>query len=353
MDPLYLLTRVPLRGLRRCRVPLDTREVTSFGEEAHAREGGVTTRAIDGIWQVVEALYRTGVYPALQVCIRRHDRVILHRAIGHASGNAPDDPEDAPKIPVTIETPFAIYSASKAVTAMLIHKLDERRVFHLEDPVSDFIPEFNVKGKDRITIRHLLAHRAGIPNLPPEALDLSILTDPRRVVEILAGMELRSQPGRMLAYHAVTGGFVLAEVVRRATGLDIRAALEKEIVEPLGFRWTRYGVSPEDVGQVAINAVTGPRPPPPLRGMLRRALGGEIEDLVRISNDPRFLTGVIPSANVVSTADELSSFFQCLLREGMHGEERVFEPRTIRHATSEQSYWDRKKTLLWALICIT
>ena len=54
--------------------------------------------------------------------------------------------------------------------------------------------------------------------------------------------ELRSRPGRVLAYHAVSGGFVLAEVVRRVTGNDIRSVLERELIAPLGYRWMRYGV---------------------------------------------------------------------------------------------------------------
>ena len=165
----------------------------------------------------------------------------------------------------TTETPFCLFSAAKAVTAMVIHKLDEKGVLHLEDRVSEFIPEFGRHGKERITIRHVLAHRAGIPNLPPEALDLEMLTEPGRIVDILCDSEPRSRPGRFLAYHAVTGGFVLAEVVRRVTGQDIRTVLAKEVCEPLGFRWMNYGVAPSDVPLVAVNAMTGPSPPWPMK----------------------------------------------------------------------------------------
>jgi CubicO group peptidase (beta-lactamase class C family) len=56
-----------------------------------------------------------------------------------------------------------------------------------------------------------------------------------------------SKPGRALAYHAVSGGFILAEVVRRATGRDIREVLAEEILQPLGFRWTNYGVAEADL----------------------------------------------------------------------------------------------------------
>jgi CubicO group peptidase (beta-lactamase class C family) len=154
---------------------------------------------------------------------------VLHRALGHASGNAPDDPPDAPKTLVDLETPINIFSAAKAVTAMVIHKLDERRVLHLEDRVCDFIPEFERYDKHHITLRHILAHRAGIPNVQVDTFDLDLLNQPDAITEILCEARLQSRPGRVLAYHAVSGGFVLAEVVRRATGHDIRTVLEREI----------------------------------------------------------------------------------------------------------------------------
>jgi CubicO group peptidase (beta-lactamase class C family) len=343
-DPLAWLARVPLPALVRCRIPDDLDAVTDVGWED---PGGsdVARASIERIWERVVALYRTGVHPALQVCIRRDGCVVLHRSIGHARGNAPQDPPDAEKLPLTTESPFDIFSASKAVTAMLIHKLDEDHVLHLEDRVCDFIPEFARHGKHRITLRHILAHKAGIPNLPPEAIDLDLLPHPERIVSLLCDARVRMRPGRLLAYHAVSGGFVLAEVVRRATGDDIRTALEKRIVGPLGFRWMRYGVAPADLPLVVQDALTGPPVPPPMSWVLRNALGVSLPEVVKLANDPRFLTGIIPSANVVATAAELSAFYQCLLDEGQQGGTRVFAPRTVRHATAEVSYLELDLTL--------
>jgi len=344
LDPLYWITRANIPGTSRCRIPDRLDDVIHVGLEDPQR-ADVDPAAVERVWGAVEALYRTGVHPALQIQVRRHGVVVLHRAIGHARGNAPDDPPDAEKVPATTATPFDLYSASKAVTAMVIHKLDEQHALHLEDRVCDYIPEFERHGKHRITLRHLLAHRAGIPNLPPDAIDLDLLAHPERVVEILCDAELRTRPGRLLAYHAVSGGFVLGEVVRRVTGDDIRTVLAREICEPLGLRWLRYGVRPEDLPLVARDALTGPPVPPPLSTLLRNALGAELPRVIELANDPRFLTGIIPSANVVSNADELCAFYQCLLDEGTLRGTRVFEPRTIRHATAESSYWEVDLTL--------
>jgi CubicO group peptidase (beta-lactamase class C family) len=346
MDPLYELTKLPLPFLSRCRVPWDLDEVEVVGVETDARALDLDPVAVEAVWTAVEGLYHSGVHPAIQLCIRRRGEVVLHRALGHASGNAPEDPPDGPKRLVALDTPINVFSASKAITAMVIHKLDERRVLHLEDRVCDYIPEFGRYGKHHITLRHILSHRAGIPNLPPEALDLDLLNDPERILEILCEAHLTNRPGRALAYHAVSGGFVLAEVVRRATGHDIREVLEREIRDPLGFHWTSYGVPEKDVPVVADNAFTGPPVPPPLSSVLKRALGLGLRDVVELSNDPRFVTGIIPSANIFTNAYELSGFYQCLLDGGELNGVRVFEPATVRHATSEQSIWEIDFTLM-------
>jgi CubicO group peptidase (beta-lactamase class C family) len=349
MDPLYAMTLFPIPFLSRCRVPWELDEVLTIGEEVAPRELGLDPEAVARVSRAVEGLYHSGVHPAIQLCIRRGGRVVLHRALGHASGNAPDDPPEGPKTVVGLDTPIDIFSASKAITAMVIHKLDERRVLHLEDRVCDYIPEFARYGKHRITLRHILAHRAGIPNLPVDELDLDLLADPESMTELLCEARLQSRPGRLLAYHAVSGGFVLAEVVRRATGHDIRTVLEREIRDPLGFRWSSYGVPPEFVDRVARNAFTGPPIPPPMSSVMRRALGTGLREAVELSNDPRFITGVIPSANVMTTAYELSGFYQCLLDGGEYEGVRVFEPSTVRHATTEQSFWEIDFTLFLPL----
>jgi CubicO group peptidase (beta-lactamase class C family) len=340
---LALLPARPFKAT--CRIPEDLEEITVVGDEAPLRGLGVAHDAVERVWDRVEAMYRTGLYPAIQLCVRRRGAVAIHRAIGHASGNGPDDPPDAHRVPITLDTPFCLYSASKAITAMVVHKLDEQRVLHIDDRVCEYVPEFDAPGKRWITIRHVLAHRAGVPNLPPGAMDLDLLADPARVVEILASLEPVARPGRRLAYHAVSGGFVLGEVVRRAAGRDIRAVLRKDIAEPLGLRWLGYGVRPEEVGAVASDAVTGLPVVWPATWAFRRALGTGFVDAVRMASDPRFLTGIVPAANVVATAAEVAAFYQCLLDQGELDGVRVFDGRTVRRATVEDSYWELDMTL--------
>ena len=283
-------------------------------------------------------LYRSGVHPGLQLCVRREGKVVLDRAIGHARGNGPGDPEDAPKVPMTPDVPACIYSASKAVTAMVIHLLDERGKLHIGDRVSEYIPEYAQSGKEGTTIAHLLAHRAGIASMPKETRDLDVLTDTDRVVRLLCEAKPAVRPGRLLAYHAVSGGYILGEIVRRITGKPIHDVLAEEILDPLRFRWGNYGVAEDDVERVAPSYVTGPPLLPPLSTLANRVLGAPFAEVVEVSNDPRFLTAAIPSANVITSANELGRFFEIFRAGGELDGVRVMEPRTIRRALTEQSH---------------
>src|SRR5688500_17722848 len=113
--------------IRRARVPCDLAAVTTVraDREADPRSVGATADGVDRVWRAVERLYASGIHPAIQLCVRRHGRVLIDRAIGHASGNGPDDRRDAPKVLATPDTPFCALSASKAVTAMVVHYLDQ------------------------------------------------------------------------------------------------------------------------------------------------------------------------------------------------------------------------------------
>lgn len=320
--------------------------LTRFGDEVEPESRGISSQALGGLWQKVEALYRSGSHPAIQLCIRRGGAVVLDRSLGRISGREAglegEDPDDV----MDLDTPVCLFSASKAVTAMLIHKLDEEDVLRLDDLVVDHIPEFARHGKDNITLRHVLGHRAGLPKLDPAALDLDLLGEPERIVGILCDAQPESEPGGRLAYHPMTGGFILAEVARRASGRDVRALLREKLAGPLGLDWFDYGVAPDQVGQVAINASTGLPNLPPLSQLVRRALSSDLPSLVESSNDPRFLTGIVPAANIVSTAREVATFYQCLLDGGIHQEKQIFEERTIRQATEPQTGWELDYTLL-------
>ena len=331
--------------LRRIRIPDDLESVTTVGDEVEAESAGMGADAVERIWNDAVSWYRSGVHPALQVCVRREGQVVLDRAIGHARGNGPKDSEEAEKELVTTETPSTIYSGAKAITAFVTHLCHERGWIDIGLPICEYIPGYERHGKDGITIAHVLAHRAGVPNLPSDALDLDRVHDRDFLVEVLCDAEPSAKPGSKLAYHAVSGGFILGEVIRGATGKDIRQVLAEEILDPLGFRWTNYGVAPEDTGRLALNYITGPPTLPPLSTFLTRALGKPLDDLVKATNDDRFTTAIIPAANLVTNANELSRFYEVMRCGGQLDGVRVMKPETIAHALTEQSHLEFDNSL--------
>jgi CubicO group peptidase (beta-lactamase class C family) len=324
---------------------LPPEEVAARGPEVDPQEVGLDRKAVDAIWRSCVATYRTGLYPALALCVRRRGRVIFDRSLGHLRGNAPYDPPDAHKVPAIPKTLFNLFSASKMVTAMLVHLCDQRGLLHLDDPVARYLPEFGKHGKDRITLRHVLTHRAGIPNIPRQFADVGLLERPAEILTLLSDQKPRWRAGRRLAYHALTGGFVLGAIVEKVMGKSLRDVMRDEILTPLGFDAFNFGVPPARLHEVAVNAFTGPPVLPPLSQLLRRALSVEFVEAVRVSNDPRFLTSIVPAGNIVSTANEASRFMQLLLDGGTLDGVRVFETRTIQRAIAEQSFLEIDLTM--------
>lgn len=290
--------------------------------------------AVERIWAAAEHWYAAGMHPAIQVCLRRDGRVVLDRAIGHAWGNGPDDPAGAAKTQVDPQTPFCVYSAAKAITTTVAHMLIERGAFGLDDRVCEYLPTYTSHGKDRTTIRHVMTHSAGVPFATGPRPDLKRMDDSEYARDMLGRMKPVYPPGLVHMYHGVTWGPLMREIISAATGRNIRDILHDEILAPLGFRWTNYGVAPQDVPLVAPSHVTGTPLPAPIAKAFKAAVGGTPQQIIPFSNTPQFLTGVIPSSNTVSNAHELSRFAEMLCRGGELDGVRVMSPETLRSATA-------------------
>lgn len=315
----------------------DPEEVTSRSHrEIDPRGVGLSTQDVEAIWDSVVTFYKAGLHPAIALCIRRRGEIILDRAIGHARGNSPDDPEGAPLEKATPDTLFNFFSGSKAVTAMLIHLLQEEDQLHVDEPVATFIPEFAKRRKHSITIRDVLTHRAGIPATPEEAINLDLLSKPEEIVRVFCELEPTHRPGSVQAYQAVTSGFILGEIIRRVSGQDIREFLTKTVREPLKMTHFNYGVAPELLNRVAVEAFTGPTPTWPYKNLVQVAFGASMRELVDLGNDARFRTCAAPAANLIATPEEISRFFETLLCGGTYQGRRVFDQRTVARAVEPQ-----------------
>lgn len=310
----------------------DLRDITDVGAEDSA---ALPAGAVERIWDAALHWYRAGMQPAIQLCLRHNGSTVLNRAIGHARGNGPRDPADTPRIPVRIDTPFCVYSAAKAITTTVVHMLVEKGDLSLDARVCEYLPTYTGHGKERTTVRHVVTHSAGVPLANGPRPDLRRMNDSDYARQQLGRLRPIHRPGLMHIYHGVTWGPLIREIVSAATGRNIREILATEILEPLGFRWTNYGVAEADVPLVARSYVTGPPPPAPIAAAMKAATGSSMQRLVDFTNSELFLTSVVPSSSTVSTADELSRFAEILCRGGELDGVRVVRPDTLRAAARE------------------
>lgn len=334
-------------SLHRSAIPADLASVTTrdASREVRASDLGLTADAAERIWARTETLYRTGMNPGISLCVRYRGQIILNRAIGHARGNGPQDTLYSEKELLTPDTPVCLFSASKAVTAMLVHWLAQEGKINLLDPIAHYIPEFANHGKENTTIQHLLSHRGGVPRLEGE-IDPAMLYDHDAVMTLLNNARPVSPGGRRLAYHAITAGFILAELIERVEGRSVRDVLRDVIQKPLGMRYFNYGVAAEDIDKVALNYMTGMKPVFPLDRYIRHVLGGDFETAIEVSNDPRWLQAVIPAGNIYATAEESSRFFELLRQGGSLDGVHVFDPITVHRAVMEAGGPELDRTLM-------
>ena len=348
LRPIY----EPLRRLaiESADVPDDLAAVTALArdEECDPSRVGMTREGVDAIWRAVERVYATGMHPGISMVLRRHGRIVLKRAIGHARGNGPGDAGERP-VPMTPDTPVCLFSASKAMAAMTVHLLSEQKALSLLDPVSHYVPAFGQNGKRDITIYQLLCHKAGIPTIPTRGLDVpELLLDPRAILDLIYRTE-PDQPGRHHAYHALTAGFVIADLVEKVSGESFRAFFRRHVSEPMGLETLDFGARGRTLSRIARNYVTGFRFDAGADLYLKRAIGAPLRHAVEISNDPRYYRAVIPAGNGVGTADECSQFFQCLLDGGRQGRRRIFQPLTVRKAIAEVGKPELDRSLMLPL----
>jgi CubicO group peptidase (beta-lactamase class C family) len=312
--------------IRVCPVPRNPDTTVTIGVEAPA------TVDPERVWDRAVGVYRSGVHPGLQLAIAHRGEIVLDRAIGHAAGVHPGaDLEADGAVPMTTETPVNLFSAAKALTGTVMHLLEEDGVVDLDARVACYLPGFERHGKGDITLRQVLTHRAGIPSLPAHAFDLDLLADPEQVEAVLCDLRPRGIGGPP-GYHTLTGGFVMEAVTRRVTGASLRGVLAERVKRPLGLRWFDYGLPGAEPGGVAVNVPTGVPLLPPLSFVMNRLIGISWDEAVRLSNDPRYLSGTIPSGSALVTARDVATFYQCLLAGGTLCGVTICRPETIRRA---------------------
>ncbi|WP_033312107.1 serine hydrolase domain-containing protein [Streptomyces iakyrus] len=245
-------------------------------------------------------------------------------------------------------TAQVVRSATKGVAAAVLLLLHQRGQLDLDAPVGHYWPEFKARGKERVLVRHVLNHRAGLPVLdrpltPQEALD------PLKGPEAVAAQAPVWEPGTDHGYHALTYGWLLDELVRRVTGQGAGQWLASQVTGPLGLDlW--LGLPESEAGRAGrVGRVEGAEPTGGLRARPKRSVTEAYEDPASLTrrafaaispfpdqNDPAYRAAALPATNAVATADGLARFYATLIGDTA-GATRLFTPETVDLARTEES----------------
>ncbi|MFF2823257.1 serine hydrolase domain-containing protein [Arthrobacter koreensis] len=130
------------------------------------------------------------------------------------------------------QTVSVVFSCTKGLMSILAARLVQENRLDYDAPVARYWPEFAAAGKQDVLVRHVLAHRSGL-SAPREVLKLEDVLDWDTIVTHLARQEPLWTPGEHYAYHALTHGWLLGEIIRRITGVSPGTFFRDLAAEPL------------------------------------------------------------------------------------------------------------------------
>ncbi len=235
--------------------------------------------------------------------------------------------------PMSPDDLVLVWSTSKGITAAAIHLLAERNLIAYDDPIARYWPQFARNGKEGITIRHIMSHTAGIPHLP-EDISIETMSNWQEMMELFVEMTPITTPGKVHAYHGLTYGWPLGEIIRRVDGRSFARFVQEEICAPLGIKNMFFGVPAERTAQKTR-----------LSHDLDTALPATsaTADPVAMANHPSIQAACIPAANMMSNARSIARFYASLIGDGVNGV-RLLPPRRVTNATVVQR-WGMDQTL--------
>ncbi|MFC9999067.1 serine hydrolase domain-containing protein [Nocardia sp. NPDC127526] len=247
----------------------------------------------------------------------------------------------AGEIPWEADTAALSFSTTKGITSMVIHRLADRGSIDYDVPVAEYWPEFADGGKHSITVRDVLAHRAGLGDLR------RLLDDPADVLDH-ALMEQRLAAATpdwtrgLPMYHAVTFGWLLGGLTRAITGQEMEELYRVELAEPLGLSGLHLGhpagaAVAEMVGPAL--SFTGTRLGRPLTAAVTRIpVLGTLISSAHVAGAEAALLGPFPdfgtarngAATGVFSADAIARIYALIAGDGAFDGQQLLAPDTVR-----------------------
>jgi CubicO group peptidase (beta-lactamase class C family) len=236
------------------------------------------------------------------------------------------------------ETLFTAWSAGKGIAATVIHLLAERELLTYDTPVAAVWPEFAAHGKDAITVRHVLTHTAGIPQIP-EGISPADLLNWETMCQRVAELEPLWPPGTARGYHSMTYGWLVGEVARRVDGRPFVEIVQQDICAPFGIHSLFFGVPDAVLPRVAVLEEVASAPPPPTPPPA---------DILTVPVVPPWRTpasawanqrvvqqSCLPSSGAIMNARSLAHHYAALIGR-IGGEAQLLPPERLRLASAVQ-----------------
>jgi CubicO group peptidase (beta-lactamase class C family) len=244
------------------------------------------------------------------------------------------------------------FSVAKAVTATALAILVDRRELRLDAPVATWWPEFGQAGKDAITLRTVLTHRAATNWFPEyeqvvSCDDADAFADLPAIWDAIAAAPPLWKPATQVAYTSMTFGWIASAIVQRVTAKSLAAFVADEICKPLELTRLHLGVPADQLADVVdlapeeawegeqLLANINPQQPAGKNLFLReRTLG---EAMRTLWNDDRYRSIEQGAINLTSTARDLAALFAIWAGRGSNGRVRLFSESTATAFMAENA----------------
>ncbi|MCI0546375.1 MAG: DUF1343 domain-containing protein [Candidatus Rokubacteria bacterium] len=275
-----------------------------------------------GLDEAVLDAVTAGEVPGAVIIVGQDDRILYRKAVGLRT-TAPSSE------PLTLDTIYDVASLTKVVaTAPAVLALVEQRKIDLHAPLARYLPALARGPYRQVTVRQVLTHAAGFPDLPPKgALDRGLAN----ALRVIAQTPAQFAPGTGFRYSD-TGYILLGALVRRASGQSLDEFTRRRFYEPLRMADTRF--EPPETWQPRI----APTEYGPDGGILR----GVVHD-----GNARSLDGVAGHAGLFSTGDDLARFCRMLLGGGTLGGRRLLKRSTVQTMFTPYRVGEVSRALGW------
>lgn len=294
-------------------------------EPVDPAEVGMSAKHLRWADELMQRQYDEGRSPMLAAIVARHGRVVFARALGDQRPGGP---------PLTLDSVFPLASNGKPMTAATLMALVERGRVGFTEPVVTVLPELSVNDNDEVLLHHLLTHTAGwdddeLMTRLGEAVAGGVL-EPPEGRDVLTHLFLtavwdapRARPAGELMHYSNFHYTLISEIIRRATGGTLDAAMRELLFDPVGMTSSAV-IVPDDLLPRLIERPEGiPHAPGHAGTVLAHA-------------DPLWTQSDDGGSGVHTSPVDNLRFLEMIRNGGMVGEERVLSDAAVRAMTTNQ-----------------